>query len=849
GLKLGCASSKGSPQGNMNDDVDIDGIPDTLSNDKVDTKTSIGSGVYKDAYNFKGEPGLVVLLLKKYESVRVIFNEIEALKKLNTFGIKTPEYYKQIRFVDKDSGSVYHGLVVQKIKGAKEVKLTGKNYVLHDNFLPHILNYSNDQTLKDIKHLQKVFAQNPGLDVADFQGLIAEDGQLYIMDPLEVTVHDQDSVQNLDSLQILENAILRHHKRFIDKTTNHITYIDKQLWESNDALKQQMLSDAQKDKNKVIVSYDFAKNKKSIVYQPDDRQRLAFDTIEVITNDPNTQSADLKKNSLKFAKKQGWNISNDFVFRANTFDSYTGLNLKSNNKNKYSIILQLGSDDIAKKAAQSLFDKRPHNSIIITLDEQGKLVFPPGVAFTPDDSVRFNIVGFYDDLQQTGAQQLADYTDATMKHYNVDLIDNNAYLNRAALVGCKSEEFSKAYAQQLYKKPYLRGADVTGREGDIQVNPDGSKTMQVGKNKIIHSWNYEHQKLESITEGARHIGDILNRLRLGLGDGVTALDIPHSLTQDQIGKFVGEGSRKSAYTLNNYPNFLFLQLSKQFETESTIEQLSAEVEWVNKFRDMGVKTPKYIRTLTMTDKNQQVHHGVLVEHIQDALTIRADDIQLLIDERITHRTLADIQTLLQQFDQHLDLSISDLQMLMGRDGQLYVFDPANSFMTPSIFQMMSEFRQTIRTENMSGLKELGEHASSVLKKFDRNKGVHAIFVDEKMLQENPNLKEELLNKAKKQQDLSIISYDSNDKITILHQPEGDHEIGKIEVMVDKNNRFIKKDKMLTLLGHDINVSSNMVFRHTLKKDFSNYRTHIIVQHGDSEVAIKAAKDLANKHPD
>jgi hypothetical protein len=38
----------------------------------------------------------------------------------------------------------------------------------------------------------------------------------------------------------------------------------------------------------------------------------------------------------------------------------------------------------------------------------------------------------------------------------------------------------------------------------------------------------------------------------------------------------------------------------------------------------------------------------------------------------------DIQILLQQFASNPDLSIVDLQMLVGRDGQLYVIDPANS---------------------------------------------------------------------------------------------------------------------------------------------------------------------------
>jgi hypothetical protein len=47
---------------------------------------------------------------------------------------------------------------------------------------------------------------------------------------------------------------------------NHITYIDKQLWESSDnTLKQQILSDAQENNNKAIVTYDVETDQKEII--------------------------------------------------------------------------------------------------------------------------------------------------------------------------------------------------------------------------------------------------------------------------------------------------------------------------------------------------------------------------------------------------------------------------------------------------------------------------------------------------------------------------------------------------------------------------------------------------------
>ncbi|MBA5249084.1 MAG: hypothetical protein FE834_06065, partial [Gammaproteobacteria bacterium] len=855
GLKLGGASSKGASKGGTGATGmdDIPDIPNTLTNDEVDTRTSIGEGSYKAAYAYKNEPRLLVLLLESSNQASTIANEIKMLEQLDQLGVKTPERYKQIRFVDKECRAVRHGLVVQKIQGAQDIKLSARRWIPLGASLPSVLNNSNNQTLKDIKHLQKIFAQNPNLNVSDFQGLVAEDGQLYIIDPRKVDISGVNSgrnnARNLDTLQAFSEHILERHEGFIDKTRNHIVYIDKQLWKSDKALKQQMLSDAKKDKNKVIVTYNFATGKKSVAYQPDDSQRLAFDTVEVIASNANIQSVDLKQNCLEFARQQGWQESSDPVFRANTRESYTALNLKISNKNKYSIILQLGSDDIAKKAANSLAKKNPKNSIIVTLNAQKELVFPSGVAFNPDDSVRFNIVGHYDDLQQAGAQKLADYTDQTMKHYNVDSLDSNAYLNRAALVGCKSEEFSKAYAQQLYKKPYLRGADVTGREGDIQVNPNGTKTMQVGKKKIIHSWNFENQKMIRETSGARHTGKILNRIKLGLDDDLDALNFPRLLSYKDIGTSVDKGSFKTAYTLKEHPNLLFLQL--KIESQTGIKLVENEVNWINKLEDLGVKTPKYYKKMTILDQNNQKHSGVLVERIHNVGTIKPTKtilsvFKFLKRSYVTKKTHADIQSLLEVFKRHPNLYIPDLQMLIGRDGQLFVFDPL-AFDVP-LSNSDRPKNQTTRVENLENLENFREISASILKEFDQGKNMRAVFVNKEILEKDPEFEKKLIDKAKKQQDLVIVSYDSDNVSKILYEPKTSYEIDRIEVMIGESNRFIRKDEMFTL-EKGIKVSSNMVFRQTLKKEFSNYQTHIIVQHGDSEVAIKAAKDLANKHPD
>jgi hypothetical protein len=43
-----------------------------------------------------------------------------------------------------------------------------------------------------------------------------------------------------------------------------------------------------------------------------------------------------------------------------------------------------------------------------------------------------------------------------LRHYKIDSIDTQAYLNRAALVGCKNQALSENYAKELYTRRYLR---------------------------------------------------------------------------------------------------------------------------------------------------------------------------------------------------------------------------------------------------------------------------------------------------------------------------------------------------------------------------------------------------------
>jgi hypothetical protein len=90
----------------------------------------------------------------------------------------------------------------------------------------------------------------------------------------------------------------------------------------------------------------------------------------------------------------------------------------------------------------------------------------------------------------------------------------------------------------------------------------------------------------------------------------------------------------------------------------------------------------------------------------------------------------------------------------------------------------------------------------------------------------------------------LARYDSEGTTKVLYEPKTNYKIDRIEVMIDKSNHFISKAQMRSLIRDNPKVSSDMVFRHALKEDFSKYRSNIIVQNGNSEAAgLSLIKDL------
>jgi hypothetical protein len=52
--------------------------------------------------------------------------------------------------------------------------------------------------------------------------------------------------------------------------------------------------------------------------------------------------------------------------------------------------------------------------------------------------------------------------------------------------------------------------EITGRKGDMQINPDGTKTMETGGKKMIYQWNDDLNIVTQQTEESNRYHDRQN---------------------------------------------------------------------------------------------------------------------------------------------------------------------------------------------------------------------------------------------------------------------------------------------------------------------------------------------------
>jgi hypothetical protein len=184
-------------------------------------------------------------------------------------------------------------------------------------------------------------------------------------------------------------------------------------------------------------------------------------------------------------------------------------------------------------------------------------VLDGGRVVTPTGNTRLNFVGHGADLEQEGAQSLADKVKTLQQTYS----NASTNIKRIALVGCDTDginqNLTKNFATTVYNDtPSLRDAEVTGRKGEMQINTDGTKTMETGSEKMIYQWNADLNIVTQQTEESKRVGEVLKGLKLGgasskgSSDAVDIDSIPDTLTSQQIdiGTSIGSVMFKTAYT-------------------------------------------------------------------------------------------------------------------------------------------------------------------------------------------------------------------------------------------------------------------------------------------------------------
>jgi hypothetical protein len=258
------------------------------------------------------------------------------------------------------------------------------------------------------------------------------------------------------------------------------------------------------------------------------------------------------------------------------------------------IIIQSSDNPIVIKAANAIFNKHPNTSILVKFDQNGNLITLKGETYTPTGNTRLNFVGHGTDLEQEGAQSLADKVKTLQQTYSND----STNIKRIALVGCDTDginqNLTKNFATTVYNDtPSLRDAEVTGRKGEMQINTDGTKTMETGSEKMIYQWNADLNIVTQQTEESKRVGEVLKGLKLGgasskgSSDAVDIDSIPDTLTSQQIdiGSSIGSGMFKTAYNFKDQPDLLVL-LTKSSHKASDIEE---EMRYLEQLDDLGMK--------------------------------------------------------------------------------------------------------------------------------------------------------------------------------------------------------------------------------------------------------------------
>ncbi|MBA5249078.1 MAG: hypothetical protein FE834_06035, partial [Gammaproteobacteria bacterium] len=141
--------------------------------------------------------------------------------------------------------------------------------------------------------------------------------------------------------------------------------------------------------------------------------------------------------------------------------------------------------------------------------------------YTPKGNIRLSFVDHGSNLSADGEIGIEKLTNKVQQIHDTYTNSNDGtYLERIALVGCDTDgikqDLTRKFAQSVYARiPALQDATITGRKGEVQVNDNGTKTMQTNGKKTIYSWNdgklvVETKKAKTTADKLEHSLNLLN---------------------------------------------------------------------------------------------------------------------------------------------------------------------------------------------------------------------------------------------------------------------------------------------------------------------------------------------------
>ena len=162
----------------------------------------LGSGGNKNVYAVEGQEGVAIGVLKKGKPATAIDEEIKLLEELKSQGLSTVEV------LGKTTHSGQPAILMKRYAlGSKEVVRLEKG-TIRTVGQSELL---NERSVEDLLKIRSIM-ESKSVKVDDLQFLVGKDGRIVIADPLNVTVGETPSKNNLRMIKLLIDASKKNLK-------------------------------------------------------------------------------------------------------------------------------------------------------------------------------------------------------------------------------------------------------------------------------------------------------------------------------------------------------------------------------------------------------------------------------------------------------------------------------------------------------------------------------------------------------------------------------------------------------------------------------------------------------------